>query len=355
MEVSSILEAFSIAYGWEVYRVFFLFLLIIGAPLYPLISITNEAFTSQVEDDADVVKLTSKVLWKYFNYFMVIAFALIPTVPLELQEAEITTVCGPAPLEGELNNSLPEPLQFPFNNTLAPFAPWLAMQTASGLRGVISNQLPCVIDITVMNQTLRSLNIDNSPNAQELLEEQDRFSRECHSEALNHYQRTVRGEYGPEARDQIRTVLAEQIQEQNTNQAVILSSPSSSFLRQNFYQIPDYCPNNPNAALSDFCIGLPIKSQGSVQGINSNDTGLLSQRQRATGETIPTCEEWYNTPDFGLADRLFIAALEASEVSDSVLEIGSAGRLTAGVQRDFDPLSLGIFAPIGNFLFQLRP
>ena len=337
MEVNSILEAFAISYGWEVYRLFFLFLLIIGAPLYPLISITHEAFNQQIERGAEPDQVTRVVLWRYWLYFFVIFVALVPTIELEFEQAELRGICGTTPLSDMQNDSVPTGLQLSFSETRAPFAPWLAMQIASGLRGVIAEQLPCVSDLTAVNQALRTLNIDNADNAQALIEEQDRFAQECHAEALSHYQRVVRGTYGSEAASQVQQSLDDAISAGETNRSIILSTSSSSFFRDNFYQIPPYCSNNEADPLFDYCNGLPIKAQGPVIGITSADTELLSQRQRAVGETIPTCEEWFNAPDTGLADRLYDAAIEASRTSDAVLQIGSAGRLSSGFEAGFDP------------------
>ena len=335
MEVASILDAYTTAYGWSVYKLIFLFLVALGAPLYPIAMILSDLASGYAERGGDPKQIVPAAMYRFVMYFLVVIFAFLPSIPLDMEVAKIRTPCGTIEMQQNINVT---EQQFEFEQTHVPAVPWIAMQAASGLKAVINTMLPCVEDLTATNQALRSLDISQAEDPAQLNTEQNRFAQECFVPSVEHYQRTVRGQYGQPAADRMRELSQEYVDDNDTAKEMILSLPSSTFLRAYFYQKPELCEGLIETdAMYYYCLGLPIKAQGPVDQIDGNETSLLSQYQQSIGETIPTCAEWFNTPDVGLRDRLFDAAEKKITSQASYILSGYASRVNPGLSSGVSP------------------
>ena len=328
MTVSGILEGYLTLYGWQVYASIFLLLVATGAVLYPVARIVFDIAMGYGEGGSSPEAGARSLIIRLAIYMLVLVLGLVPIVPLHLTAIQVQNSCAREGLA-----TLGQKVDFINNNEYGfgevqdarvPLLPYLAMILASGFNAVMNQAIPCVQDLTNLSLAMNTVNFSEAENPAALRAAIDRFEQECGQRAQRIAVGFLSGEYG----DRFQKYMEELLNQYADNEAerrVQLAYFGSRFYRENFYT---QCgsggdPNTPEGKLCGMIA--PLRAQNPVDGFPydaARDTDV-SQYQAATGQGLPTCEEWWNDPAHGLRAQLIEAGGESLKNQSMALNLGT--------------------------------
>ncbi len=312
MTVSGILEGYLTIYGWQVYTSIFLLLVATGAVLYPVARIVFDAALLYGEGGNNPITGARSLIVRLAIYMLVLILGLVPIVPLNLTAVYVQNPCAREGLA-----ALGQKVEFIKNNEYGfgevrdarvPLLPYLAMILASGFNAVMNKAIPCVQDLTHLSLAMNTVNFSQAENPAALRAAVDRFEQECGQRAQRLAVGFLSGEYGDSFQKYMEKRL-NQYADHEAERRVQLAYFGSKFYLENFYT-PCGSGGDPNTPEGKLCgMIVPLRAQNPVDGFPydaARDTDV-SQYQAATGQGLPTCEEWWSDPAHGLRTQLIEA------------------------------------------------
>ena len=196
MKVSSYLEAFLSVYGWEVYGVLFLLLMMTGLFIYPLlrgfIEISIDFFVNDGQTGQSII---FQIIISILLSLMVFFAALVPVVNINFSNMTVVSHCGKAAFSiGDVNRTRAGQY-FTNTETRVPMMPWLAMSIGQGINNIFFTNLPCVQDLTETQDAMLVLDFSKADNPAELANEYNRFHNECHLPAVRKIREIRNGDF----------------------------------------------------------------------------------------------------------------------------------------------------------------
>ncbi len=308
MAVNGILEGYLSIYGWQVYSSLFLLLVAVGLVLYPLARLIVDLALAQVEGRTDPVAGARTLIARLTVYVLVLVLGLVPIVPLQVSATQVQNRCGRTALTilGEATTSVTgegyglTSLQ----DARVPLLPYLAMLLASGFNAILYQATPCLHDLTNLNLAFNTLDFSAAEHPNELKSSVERFERECGATARRLAIAMLSGEHGPEMRTYLEGQLAAYATEPDARRKQLVY-PGSTFYQDVFYK-PCGGGADPATAQGRLCIMRPLRAENPVAGFPYDPARDhdVSRYQAATGQGLPTCDEWWNDAENGLRAQL---------------------------------------------------
>ena len=312
MAVNGYLEGYLSIYGWQVYASIFLLLAAVGLVLYPLARLITDLALAQVEGRTDPVAGARTLIAKLTVYVLVLVLGMVPIVSLQVSGMTVQDRCEASPLTQNAQAATSLTGEGYGLTTLqdarVPLLPYLAMLLASGFNAILYQATPCLLDLTDLSFTMNTLDFSAADEPNELRSSVERFENECGGTARRLTITMLRGEHGPDMRVYLEGQLAAYAEtlEQKQKQ---LAYPASKFYQEVFYK-PCAGGADPATAAGRLCIMRPLRAENPVPGFPYDPTrdSDASRYQAATGQGLPTCEEWWNDAENGLKGQLAEAA-----------------------------------------------
>ncbi|HPE73136.1 MAG TPA: conjugal transfer protein TraG N-terminal domain-containing protein [Candidatus Competibacter sp.] len=345
MAVNGILEGYLSIYGWQVYSALFLLLAAVGLVLYPLARLIVDLALAHVEGRTDPVAGARTLIAKSTVYVLVLVLGMVPVVSLQVTSMQVQDRCEASSLaqHAQAATSLTgegyglTTLQ----DTRVPLLPYLAMLLASGFNAILYQATPCLLDLTDLSFAMNTLDFSAADEPNELRSNVERFERECGGAARRLTIAMLNGEHGPDMRTYLEDQLAAHAEtlEQKQKQ---LAYPASKFYQEVFYK-PCAGGADPNTAAGRLCIMRPLRAENPVPGFpyDAARDSDASRYQAATGQGLPTCDEWWNDAENGLKGQLIAAAKKGMQKKMAFLTITN--------QLCWDNLKNGFFAGLSGF------
>ncbi len=330
MSVNGILEGYLTIYGWEVYTAIFLLLVAVGAVLYPVARVLFDIAITYAEGGSTPETGARALIMRLTIYFLVLVLGLIPIAPVEVSSTSVQNRCGREALQ-VMGDSYPALTDGDFRFTraqqaYAPLLPYLAMVLASGFNAVLYEATPCLHDLTNLNLAMNTLDFSASEKPNELRSNVERFEQECGATARRIALDFLSGVHGTEGRAYMEGLL--DTYAQNTNGKRQQSARQkqlvyfgSKFYREVFYK-PCTSSGDINTPAGRLCIMTPLRAQQPVSGFpyNPSRDSDVSRYQAATGQGLPTCEEWWSDSEQGLRAQLLKASKPALKKTMNTLD-----------------------------------
>ena len=316
MSVNNYLEAFLTIYGWEFYYMLYLLLASLGLFLYPVLRTFAGIYIDYLSDTrSNGDGYLTKMLAVGLLTTLVFVFALVPIVPVNLNQFKEKGVCGSNAVAMDEVNGRGK--YFVDDKTSVPIFPWIAMMLGQGFNNVMYKLTPCAPDITEGQKAVWNANLGNN---EELTLEFQRYNQECHLPITNRFQQIIDGKYTTK-RDQenleyrIKELGGTDAQSRNK----LLHGLDSELIKY-------YAYKNTTGVTSD---GLPIWKLFKAKEPVPNYTGDPGDGS-ADPASPPYCRDWWmgqgSTP--GLRVRL------ADALADDVVQrVASAQYGWFGVKK----------------------
>jgi len=308
MAVNGILEGYLSIYGWQVYGSLFLLLVAVGLILYPVARLIVDLALAQVEGSTAPEIGARALIAKLTIYVLVLVLGLVPIVPLQVSATNVQNRCGRTALTvlGEATTSVTgegyglTSLQ----DARVPLLPYLAMLLASGFNAILYQATPCLHDLTNLNLAFNTLDFSAAEHPNELKSSVERFERECGATARRLALAMLNGEHGPDLRTYLEGQLAAYATEPDAQRKQLVY-PGSTFYQDVFYK-PCGGGADPATAQGRLCIMRPLRAENPVAGFPYDPARDhdVSRYQAATGQGLPTCDEWWNDATHGLRAQL---------------------------------------------------
>jgi len=334
MSVNGVLEGYLTVYGWDVYAAIFLLLVAAGLVLYPVARVLFDLAITDAEGGSTPEAGARTLIMRLGIYLLVLVLGLIPLAPVEVSSTSVHNRCGrealavmgegyPALQQGEYGFAQ-------LQRAYAPLLPYLAMVLASGFNAVLYQAIPCLHDLTHLNLAMNTLDFSAAEKPNELKSSVERFERECGATARRIALDFLSGAHGADGRTYMEGLLETYAKTASERQKQLV------YFGSKFYQEVFYPPCTGGADRATpagrLCIMRPLRAQQPVPGfpydpVRDSD---VSQYQAATGQGLPTCEEWWNDGEQGIRVQLAEAGRKALLAKMKAMDRQCAGTVMIG-------------------------
>lgn len=183
MTSSSYLEAFLSVYGWSVYALIFVVIVITGFFLYPLLRAIGNIIVEYLSGGYSGLAFLKQVLVTAVLVMVVFYLALVPVVPISYDKISVRKNCDPGPSVTKVNTRPSgggsEGSYFTITESAVPILPYMAMSLGQRFNNVLYKQIPCAGDLTEWNKKSLSVTLENAEDSLPLRQEYDQFKNEC--------------------------------------------------------------------------------------------------------------------------------------------------------------------------------
>ena len=312
MNVASILELYTTGYGWAIYNLIFSIFVATGIIAIPFVLLVVESWRSASEQSSTVslgaITSIQTIKWGLIVKLFVYVIAVVPVGELELNSLAFTNSCNIDGTLGTDSTTIPTDASTlsdfqGFQATSTARVPLMfdfAMRVGSGLNNFIVTNIPCVPQVTTVNNAVRNISITNP----EVARQYDQFLSQCYVPAKSNYH-NASGQY----RDELITASDAFPRDE-------LLELDSDFFR-NTPGLYAQCPANANGCRTlrakDPVPGFPVQPDG-------RDADF-SDAQIEAGNGQPFCGEWWEQLRVDIVDTTeFNQALTQEDARNGLVE-----------------------------------
>lgn len=313
MHVGSLLEIYTTIYGWQLFNLMVDILSMTGLLYAPLIAIIyiniRQPATSQDNKAASLTSL-SRMQWDMYTTILIILIAVAPILNLRLNTMKHQQICydqssgthfaDPEDTGGNTGSTYD---QIPVTDVKIPLLWYLTLQVSSGINYTAVANLPCLSNITWLDENLRNMTIPDPVIRAEF----NRFANECFLPAKNKFIASMNGgQFYDYTKDEWNV---------GSVSGSAYKADDPYYIGSRFYlETEGYYENATNPAQT----GHGFRANKPVAGWPYDPVRDKDFNTDAINAGIgsPTCAEWWAQPGIGLRQKLADSAEAINDNDD---------------------------------------